>query len=93
MCVTRSQPTTTGLCCLCRLSESDAKGSSTPGGSSRASSSNISDGAEAGSPTGLDKQQVTSSHDKAKYLIATSEQALCALHQGAWLEESDLPLQ
>lgn len=30
---------------------------------------------------------------KDKYLIATSEQALCAMHQGAWLEEVDLPLR
>ncbi|GFH18339.1 AA_TRNA_LIGASE_II domain-containing protein, partial [Haematococcus lacustris] len=29
----------------------------------------------------------------SRYLIATSEQALCALHQGSWLEPQDLPLR
>ncbi|CAN0428684.1 unnamed protein product, partial [Hapterophycus canaliculatus] len=28
-----------------------------------------------------------------KYLIATSEQPMCAFHKGEWLGESDLPLR
>lgn len=28
-----------------------------------------------------------------KYLIATAEQPLCALHQDEWYEEKDLPLK
>lgn len=28
-----------------------------------------------------------------KYLIATSEQTLCALHRKAWFEKGDLPIK
>lgn len=28
-----------------------------------------------------------------KYLIATSEQPMCAFHKGEWLKESELPLR
>ena len=31
--------------------------------------------------------------DSEKYLIATSEQPICAYHKGEWLKESDLPLR
>ena len=33
------------------------------------------------------------SADKDKYLIATSEQPLCAYHKGEWIQESELPLR
>ncbi|KAH8075289.1 hypothetical protein JL721_1289 [Aureococcus anophagefferens] len=31
--------------------------------------------------------------DSEKYLIATSEQPICAYHKGEWLKEADLPLR
>ena len=31
--------------------------------------------------------------DQEKYLIATSEQPICAYHKGEWLQESELPLR
>lgn len=31
--------------------------------------------------------------DNEKYLIATSEQPICAYHKGEWLKETDLPLR
>lgn len=39
--------------------------------------------------------KVTESEDKStdKYLIATSEQPLSALHDGEWLQEKDLPIK
>ncbi|KAI9368386.1 hypothetical protein BJX61DRAFT_524197 [Aspergillus egyptiacus] len=39
--------------------------------------------------------KVTESEDKAtdKYLIATSEQPLSALHDGEWLQDKDLPIK
>ncbi|KAN0072545.1 hypothetical protein V8E54_009474 [Elaphomyces granulatus] len=39
--------------------------------------------------------KVTESDDKStdKYLIATSEQPLSALHEGEWLQEKDLPIK
>lgn len=39
--------------------------------------------------------KVTESEDKStdKYLIATSEQPLSALHEGEWLQEKDLPIK
>jgi len=33
------------------------------------------------------------SEDDAKYLIATSEQPICAYHKGEWLAEKDLPIR
>ena len=39
--------------------------------------------------------KVTESEDKAtdKYLIATSEQPLSALHDSEWLQDKDLPIK
>ncbi|CAN0358174.1 unnamed protein product, partial [Discosporangium mesarthrocarpum] len=37
--------------------------------------------------------QVTGEGIEEKYLIATSEQPMCAFHKGEWLAESDLPLR
>ena len=37
--------------------------------------------------------QVTGEGTDEKYLIATSEQPLCAFHKGEWLKESELPLR
>lgn len=39
--------------------------------------------------------KVTENEDKAseRYLIATSEQPLSALHSGEWLQDSDLPIK
>lgn len=39
--------------------------------------------------------KVTESEDKStdKYLIATSEQPLSALHDGEWLQDKDLPIK
>ena len=56
------------------------------GGSSGSCSSSGSDGGSAGSSG-------DSCHGGGRYLIATSEQALCAMHAGKWLESADLPLR
>lgn len=37
--------------------------------------------------------QVTGEGTEDKYLIATSEQPMCAFHKGEWLAESELPLR
>ena len=37
--------------------------------------------------------QVSGEGTEEKYLIATSEQPLCAFHKGEWLKESELPLR
>lgn len=37
--------------------------------------------------------QVSGSGTEEKYLIATSEQPICAFHKGEWLDESELPLR
>lgn len=37
--------------------------------------------------------QVSGEGTEEKYLIATSEQPMCAFHKGEWLKESDLPLR
>lgn len=38
-------------------------------------------------------EEVTDSSEEEKYLIATSEQPLCALHRDEWMEPKDLPLK
>lgn len=38
-------------------------------------------------------EQVSGEGTDEKYLIATSEQPLCAFHKGEWLKESELPLR
>jgi seryl-tRNA synthetase len=36
---------------------------------------------------------VTPGEGEDKYLIATSEQTLCALHRKAWFEKAELPVK
>lgn len=38
-------------------------------------------------------RQVSGEGTEEKYLIATSEQPMCAFHKGEWLNESELPLR
>jgi hypothetical protein len=47
-------------------------------------------------PTGGSSVSASSSEDLGKndkYLIATSEQPMCALHRKGWFEEAELPLR
>lgn len=48
-----------------------------------------------GAPKGgeKDKDPKAAADADDKYLIATSEQPLCAMHRGKWYEERDLPLR
>lgn len=41
----------------------------------------------------LDIMHQTAGEGEDKYLIATAEQPLCALHKDGWFEEKQLPLK
>ncbi|KAF5829042.1 hypothetical protein DUNSADRAFT_16646 [Dunaliella salina] len=45
------------------------------------------------STSGAQHSSGSSSGGSSRYLIATSEQALCAMHADQWLESTDLPLR